>query len=325
MRRRTFIAALTAIGWPGVLRSQSGRMPVVGVLTNTSTADARVRIVPEALRARGYIEGQNIRYEFRLSDGRPEQLPDLAKQLAALGVDVIVAAATPATKAAQQATTTIPIVGVAMADPVRDGLVRNYASPEANITGNTFLGPELVPKRLAYLKELLPSISRVHVLWHPNAYAKQTMDDMVAETEHAAATLNLHLQFVAAGGPSEFEKTFQAVANGRPEALLAFPSQMFFATREKLVRLATFHRIPAMWNAREFVELGGLIMYGTSLTQLTRQAAIYVEKLIKGAKPSELPVEQPTKFDLIINTTSAGKLGLTIPPNLLARADEVIE
>src|SRR3954447_22375068 len=249
-------------------------MPVVGVLTNTSTADARVRIVPEALRARGYIEGQNIHYEFRLADGRPERLADLAKELAALRVDVIVAAATPATKAAQQATRRIPIVGVAMADPVRDGLVRNYAAPEANITGNTFLGPELVPKRLAYLKELLPSISRVHVLWHPDAFAKQTMDDMVAETGHAAAALSLHLQFVAAHRPSELQSAFQAIANDRPEALFQFPSQMFFATREEVVRLAAHHQIPAMWNAREFVELGGLIMYGTSLTQLTRQAAI---------------------------------------------------
>jgi putative ABC transport system substrate-binding protein len=300
-------------------------MPVLGVLTNTSAADPRVLIISEALRALGYIEGQNIRYEFRLSDGRPERLPDLAKELASSGVDIIVAAATPAARAAQQATRTIPIVGVAMADPVKDGLVRNYASPEANITGNTFLGPELVPKRLAYLKELLPSISRVHVLWHPDAYAKQTMDEMVAQAEQAAAALNLHLQFVAAGRPSEFENAFQAVANDRPEALFEFPSQMFYATREQLVRLAAFHRIPAMWNAREFVELGGLIMYGTSLTQLTRQAAIYVDRLIKGAKPSELPVEQPTTFELLINTTTARKLGLTIPPTLLARADEVIE
>src|SRR4051794_12068624 len=325
MRRRALITALAATGWPGVLRSQTRPIPVVGILTNISSADMRVRTILEALRALGYIEGQNIRYEFGFSDGRPERLPDLAKQLATLRVDVIFAAATPATRAAQQVTNTIPIVGVAMADPVRDGLVRNYASPEANITGNTFLGPELVPKRLAYLKELLPSISRVHVLWHPDAYAKQTMDDMVVQTEQAAAALNLHLEFVAAGRPSEFEKAFQVVASDRPEALLEFPSQMFYATREELVRLAALHGIPAMWNAREFVELGGLIMYGTSLTQLSRQAAIYVDKLIKGAKPSELPVEQPTTFELLINTTTARKLGLTIPPTLLARADEVIE
>src|SRR3954463_45023 len=232
MRRRAFIAALSATGWPGALRAQAGRMPVVGVLTNTSTADARVRIVPKALRGRGYVEGQNIRYEFRLSDGRPERLPDLAKELAILGVDVIVAAATPATKAAQQATSTIPIVGVAMADPVRDGLVRNYAAPEANITGNTFLGPELVPKRLAYLKELLPTISRVHVLWHPDAYAKQTMDDMVAEAEQAAAVLNLRLEFVAAHRPAEFDNAFEIIANDRPEALFEFPSGMFYAHKE---------------------------------------------------------------------------------------------
>ena len=179
MRRREFLAAVAATAWPCALGAQARRVPIVGVLTNTSTADVRVSLIAKTLRARGYVEGQNIRYEFRLSEGRTERLPDLATELVSLGVDVIVAAATPAIKAAQQATTIIPIVGIAMADPVRDGLVRNYAAPEANITGNTFLGPELVPKRLSYVKELLPTISRVHVLWHPDAYAKQTMDDMV--------------------------------------------------------------------------------------------------------------------------------------------------
>ena len=325
MRRRDFVAAAAATVWPGTLGAQSRRVPVVGVLTNTTTADVRVLIIPETLRVRGYVESQNIRYEFRLAEGRTERLPDLAKELVTLGVDVIVAAATPAIKAAQQATTTIPIVGIAMADPVKDGLVRNYAAPEANITGNTFLGPDLVPKRLGYLKELLPAISRVHVFWHPDAYAKETMDDMVSATEQAARALNLRLQFVAAGHPAEFEKAFGIIAGDRPEALLEFPSQMFYAGRQELVRLAGLHRIPTIWNAREFVELGGLIMYGTSLADLSRQAADYVDKLIRGAKPSELPIEQPTKFELLINATTARRLGIAIPPTLLARADEVIE
>jgi putative tryptophan/tyrosine transport system substrate-binding protein len=323
VRRREFLAAVAATAWPCALSAQARRVPIVGVLTNTSIAD--VSLIAETLRARGYAEGQNIRYEFRLSEGRTERLPDLATELVSLGVDVIVAAATPAIKAAQQATTIIPIVGIAMADPVRDGLVRNYAAPEANITGNTFLGPELVPKRLSYVKELLPTISRVHVLWHPDAYAKQTMDDMVLAAEHAATTLNLRLEFVAASRPAEFEKAFGIIADGRPEALLEFPSQTFYAGRQELVRLAALHRIPAIWNAREFVELGGLIMYGTSLLDLSRQAAVYVDKLLRGAKPSELPVEQPTKFELMINITTARTLGITIPPSLLARADEVIE
>src|SRR3954447_6894534 len=214
MRRREFIVGVGAAVWPSAIRSQTRPVPVVGILTNTSAADVRVWILPKALQALGYADGQNIRYEFAFSNGQPERLPDLARHLAMMGVDVIVAGATPATKAAQQATSTIPIVGMAMADPVRDGLVRSYASPEANITGNTFLGPELVPKRLAYLKELLPTISRVHVLWHPDAYAKQTMDDMVAQTEQAAAAaLNVQLPFVPAARPSEFENAFQAVAS----------------------------------------------------------------------------------------------------------------
>jgi putative tryptophan/tyrosine transport system substrate-binding protein len=328
MRRRDFISAVAAaapFGWASTARSQARRIHAVGILTNTSRADPRVWIVGETLRALGYVQERNIHYVFRLSEGRQERLPDLAKELVAMGVDVIVAAATPATKAAQQATGTIPIVGIAMADPVRDGLVRNYASPEANITGNTFLGPELVPKRLSFLKELLPTIARVEVLWHPEAYAKQTMDDMVAETQRAAVALNLRLNFVAANKPEELDDAFAKLAKDSPEAMLEFPSQMFYANREALVRLAAQHRIPSMWNAREFVELGGLIMYGTSLMDLSRQAAIYVDKLLKGAKPSELPVEQPTKFELLINAGTARELNIPIPPNLLARADEVIE
>jgi putative tryptophan/tyrosine transport system substrate-binding protein len=325
MRRRDFLAAAAAMAWPGAPSAQNRRVPVVGILTNTSLADMRVLIVPETLRRRGYVDGQNVRYEFRFGEGRTERLPDLAKELVAVGVDAIVAAGTPAIKAAQQATTTIPIVGTAMADPVRDGLVRNYAAPESNITGNTFLGPDLVPKRLGYLKELLPTISRVHVLWHPDAYSKQTMDDMVTAVEEAAATMDVRLEFVAVAHPAEFAKAFGIIANDRPEALLEFPSPMFYAGRQELVRLADMHRIPTIWNTREFVELGGLIMYGTSLPDLSRQAAVYVDKLIRGAKPSELPVEQPTRFELMINLRTAKALGVAVPPSLLARADEVIE
>jgi putative ABC transport system substrate-binding protein len=175
------------------------------------------------------------------------------------------------------------------------------------------------------LKELLPAIARVEVLWHPEAYAKQTMDDMVAETQRAAVALNLRLNFVAANKPEELDDAFANLAKDSPEAILEFPSQMFYANRDALVRLAAQHRIPSMWNAREFVELGGLIMYGTSLVDLSRHAAIYVDKLLKGAKPSELPVEQPTKFELLINAGTARELNIPIPPNLLARADEVIE
>src|SRR6476659_9072019 len=205
MRRRDFISAVAAaapLGWASAARSQSRRIHTVGILTNTSRADPRVWIVGETLRALGYVQERNIHYVFRLSEGRQERLPDLAKELVAMGVDVIVAAATPATKAAQQATGTIPIVGIAMADPVRDGLVRNYASPEANITGNTFLGPELVPKRLSYLKELVPPLTRVGVLWHPQAYSDQTMKEMVKEARQVAAALGMSLDFAAVSGPT---------------------------------------------------------------------------------------------------------------------------
>ena len=273
----------------------------------------------------GYIEGQNIRFEFRGAGGETERLPVLAAQLVTVSVNLILAVATPATRAAQKATSTIPIVGMAMADPVSDGLVQNYASPEANITGNTFLGPELVPKRLGYLKELLPPLTRVGVLWHPQAYSDKTMRDMVVAAQQAAADLGITLEFTAVTGAADFEAAFVSMSSSGVEALFELPSQMFFLQRQRLVDLASTHRIPAMWNGREFVEIGGLIMYGTSIDDLSRRAAVYVDKILKGSRPSELPIEQPTKFELLINTTAAKGLGITVPPALLARADEVFE
>jgi putative tryptophan/tyrosine transport system substrate-binding protein len=212
-----------------------------------------------------------------------------------------------------------------MADPIGDGLVQNYASPEANITGNTFLGPELVPKRLGHLKELLPLLTRVGVLWHPQAYSDKTMKDMVLKVEETAAALGITLNFTAVTGPADFEAAFASMSSSGVEALFQFPSQMLFFERQRLVDLASTHRIPVMWNTREFVVIGGLIMYGASLADLSRRAAIYVDRILKGSKPSELPIEQPTKFELLINTTAAKALGITVPAALLARADEVIE
>jgi putative tryptophan/tyrosine transport system substrate-binding protein len=189
----------------------------------------------------------------------------------------------------------------------------------------TFLGPELLPKRLALLKEALPTASRVVALWHPGAYGERTMSDMMKETEAAARTLGVQLRLVAVQGPDELERAFSTIAGERADALLVFPSPMLFAERRRIVDLAAKYRLPSMAMGREFAELGGLIAYGASIPGLFRRCATYVDKIIKGAKPADLPIEQPTKFDLVINIKTASALGLDIPPSLLARADEVIE
>jgi len=246
-------------------------------------------------------------------------------ELARLKVDLIVAGATPAARAAQQATTTIPIVASAMGDPVGDGLVASLARPGGNITGTTFLGPQLVPKRLELLKEALPKVTRVAALLHPGAFGERTMRDMVKDTEAAGRTLGVQFQLVEVRGPDEFDRAFSTMARQHADVLIVFDSVMLFRERSRIVALATKSRLPSMFNNRESVELGGLLSYGVSLTDLNRRAATYVDKILKGAKPGDLPVEQPTKFELVINLKTAKALGLTIPPPLLGRADQVIE
>jgi putative ABC transport system substrate-binding protein len=212
-----------------------------------------------------------------------------------------------------------------MGDPVRDGLVASLARPGGNITGSTFLGPQLVPKRLELLKEAIPKVSRVAILWHPGAFGEHTTSDMLKETEAAAGALGVQLQLLGVRGPDEFDRAFSTMARDRADALLVFPSTMLFNERRRLVDLNAKHRLPAMYNGREFAELGGFMSYGASISDLNRRAATYVDEILKGAKPSDLPVEQPTKFELVINLKTAKALGLTIPPTLLTRADEVIE
>jgi len=279
----------------------------------------------EALYELGYIEGQNIFIEYRAADGKIERLPALATELARLKLDLIFAGATPAGLAAQQVFTTTPIVVSAMGDPVRDGLVASLARPGGNITGTTFLGPELVPKRLALLREVLPRISRVAVLWHPGAFGERTMRDMLNEIAEVAGTLGMQLQLVEVREPNEIDQAFSRMARERAEALFQFPSAMLFFERRRIVELAAMHRLPSTFNERAFVQLGGLIAYGVSIADLTRHAATYVDKILKGTKPSDLPVEQPTKFELVVNLKTAKTLGVEIPATVLARADEVIE
>jgi putative tryptophan/tyrosine transport system substrate-binding protein len=331
MKRRQFVTLLGGVAaWPVAARAQqSGAVARIGFLQTARLESPEARANFDAFRqglaALGYIEGQNIVIEQRGADGQINRLSGLASELVNLKVEVIVAGGTPGSRAAQQTTTTIPIVATAMGDPVQDGIVASLARPGGNITGTTFLGPELVPKRLAFFKELLPSMSRVAVLWHPGAFSEKTTNEMIRGVEEAATALGIQLQFVQAQSPHELERAFSEMATSHADGLFEFPSPMFFSERSRLVDLAALHRLPAMYNAKEFVRLGGLIAYGASILDLYRRAASYVDKILKGAKPSELPVEQPTKFELYVNVKTAKSLGLTVPPGVLIAADEVIE
>lgn len=331
MRRRAFITMLggAAATWPLAARAQTAKVARIGYLITGALESPETRMNRDAFRQGlnelGYVEGRNIVIEYRSADGKIERLPGLATELVGLKVDLIVALATPAGRAAQQATTTIPIVVTAMGDPVRDGLVASLARPGGNITGTTFLGPELVPKRLSFLRELLPTISRVAVLWHPGAFSEPTMREMLNEVAQAARTLGVQLQLVEVRSADDFDHAFTTMVGARAEALFQFPSTLFFNERRRIVDLAARHRLPAMFNAREFVQLGGLIAYGANLAELNRRAAAYVDRILKGAKPFDLPIEQPTKLELFINLKTAKALGLAVPDRLLVGADEVIE
>jgi ABC-type uncharacterized transport system substrate-binding protein len=308
---------------------QSARVPRIGVLMTGALGSPETKAsldsVRQGLRDHGYVEGQNIQIEYRSADGNIERFPGLATELASLKVDLIVAGATPAGRAARAATATIPIIVMAMGDPVGDGLVASLARPGGNLTGTTFLGPALVSKHLALLKEALPRATRIAILWQPDAFADSTMRDMLKETEAAAKTLRVQLRFAEIRRPEDLNGAFSTIVRGHPDALLVFPSTMLFNERARIVALAAKHRLPSMFNNRQAVELGGLMSYGTSIPELLRRTGTYIDKILKGARPADLPVEQPTKFELLINLTTAKALGVTVPQSLLLRADQLID
>jgi putative tryptophan/tyrosine transport system substrate-binding protein len=332
MQRREFITLLGgAAVWPLAARAQQAtKMPRIGILTpgHADKSDASLAtlnaFVP-ALRELGYTEGQNIIIEREFGEGDPNRLRKLATELVERRVDAIVALSTPAARAAKQATTTIPIVGIGLADPVEDGLVASLARPGGNVTGTSFLGPELVAKRLQLLSQIVPGLARVSVLWHPRAYGERTMAGMLKEIESAAQSLGIKLQLVPAAGPDDLTDAFSAMTREQAEAFIVFPSPILFGQYPRIVSLAAQNRLPGIYAAREAVELGGLASYGANLPDLSRATAIYLEKILKGAKPAELPVQQPTKFELSINLKTAKALGLTITRDFLQIADEVIE
>jgi ABC-type uncharacterized transport system substrate-binding protein len=325
--RREFIGTLAG----GLLTApraseaqQAAKAPRIGFLglnlaINTNLPEA----FRQGLRDLGYVEGRNVVIEYRNAEGKFERLPTLAAELVALKVDVIVAGGRPQALAAKQATRTLPIVFIGIGDPVSIGLVTSLARPGGNITGLTLTtGPGLVGKRLELLKQAVPGVSRVTVLWQPGALSERME---VREAEAAARALGVRLQVVEARGPADFDRAFSDMTRARAGALSVFGGAMFANERGRLVNLAAKNGLPAVYPNRDYVDAGGLMSYGPNVADLWRRAATYVDKILKDAKPGDLPVEQPTKFELVINLKAAKALGLTIPPSVLGRADQVIE
>jgi len=294
MRRREFISVLGAAAtWP--LAAHSQQAPKIGVLSlgRGGKSDASLKtldVFVSAIRELGYVEDQNISFDRKFADGDAKRLDELAQEMVGHRVDAIVALATPAVRAAKKATSTIPIVGIGMADPVEDELASSLARPGGNVTGTTFLGPELVSRRLQLLKEIVPGLSRVVALWHPQAYGERTMATMLKESESAAHMLGTKLQLVPADSPADLEQAFTSIAREQADGLLLFPSPMLYSQYSRIVPFAANIRLPAMYVAREGVELGGLVSYGVNLSDLSRATAIYLDRVLKGVKPTELPI-----------------------------------
>lgn len=328
MRRRDFVvlmggAGAASVAWPLVAGAEARSILRIGYLASSGPAmTARMlAALQQGLRDLGYINGQTITVEVRQAEGRNERMPELAAELVGLKVDILVAASSPGALAAKKATSTIPIVVVA-ADPIGLGLVASLARPGGNVTGLSYFNEAIIAKRVQLLKDLVPGLTQVAVLRNPGVAVHATFWQ---ETETAARKLGLTLQPLDIRGPDDFEAAFAAATRGKAQALIAFDDGLTIAHRSRIVALAASSRLPVMYGLREFPDGGGLISYGPSFVDLLRRAATYVDKIIRGAKPADLPIEQPTKFELVINRKTANALGLAVPATLLAQADEVIE
>jgi putative ABC transport system substrate-binding protein len=324
--RRAFIARL-AVG--ALLASRSADAQTarsvhrIGYLSVTPAANGfhNLEALRAGLSALGYIEGQNITIEARWADGRIERLPQLAAELIRLRVDLLCTAGGQASGAAQQATSTIPIVFANVAFPIQSGLVASYPRPGGNITGVAFIGPEY-GKRLELLKEAYPKLSRIALIYNPDNIGSVLA---LQETQRWATDLGVRLEAHEFRRPDDFERVFAAIAAKRPDALMTTADSLLISYRTRIVDFAAKHRLLSMYPTREFVVDGGLLFYGGSIPEMFRHVATYVDKILKGAKPADLPVEQPTRFDFVINMKTAKALGLSLPPSLLLRADQVIE
>jgi putative ABC transport system substrate-binding protein len=319
--RREFLTLLggAAATWPLAARAQQqGRIPRIGIIDDTPMWDA----FRQGLRDLGYLEGQNIAFEYRRADGAPERLAEAATDLARRPVDVIATFGTAPSIAAKAATTTIPIVMIAVGDVVRTGLVQGLAHPGGNITGNTLLGPEVQPKRLQLFKAAVPALSRVALLWNPdNASNRLTAEEVRA----AAATLSMTFTVVPVRRAEELDGALAAMMLERPDGLMVTGDPLHQFHVGRIIDFLANNRLPGLFQFRENVVAGGLMSYGASLPDLFRRAAGYVDKILRGTRPADLPVEQPTKFELVVNLETAKALGLSLSPGLLAIADEVIE
>ena len=328
MDRRAFarVVGLGLLSAPRFARAQqAAKVFRVGYLSVSSSAgDPHLRgAFRQGLRELGWVEGQNVAIEYRFAEGRPNGLPDLAAELIRLKVDVIVAPGSPATAAAKSATGTIPVVMVGSGQPVELGFITSLARPGGIVTGLSFsVGWELFGKQLELVREIVPKVRRVAVLSNP---ANSAHASIIENVKVAARSLEVPLQLLEARRPDEFDGAFTAMVKERVRALLVLADGTFLLHKARLTELAAKSRLPAAYGYREHVDAGGLISYGPSLSDLWRRAAVYVDKILKGAKPADLPVEQPTKFELVINLKTARALGLTIPQSLLLRADEVIQ
>ena len=302
---------------------QPKKIPVIGILISAlpSAAASRVKAFQLGLRELGYVEGKNILFEYRYADGKLEPVPELAAELVRLKVDVLVTDTSNATEAAKNATKTIPVVFTTANDPVGDGQVASLARPGGNLTGFSILALDLNGKRLELLKEAFPKIERVAFL---TRLGTATGEQRFKEAEADAKGLALRLQFLGAKGPDDLESAFDAAKRSGVQAVLAHPSTFVSTNRSRIIELAARHRLPVIYSGAEAAEAGGLMSYGPDIVDNYRRAAIYVDKILKGTKPADLPVQQPMKFEFVINLKAAKQIGLTIPPNVLLRADKVI-
>jgi len=318
------ITAILLISLHRAEAQQPTKVPRIGYLTG-ATPDgqaARIDSFRQGLRELGYLEGKNVVVEYRYAELKPDRLPALAAELVHLKVDVIVTSAGGMTRAAKEATHTIPIVMAQDNDPVANGFVTSLARPGGNITGLSNVAPEISGKQLELLKEIIPKLSRAAIL---GTSAKLPSNaQQLREIERAAGAFKVKLQYLTVLSPKDIKTAFRAATKGRADAVLVLPGSIFYSRRPQIIKFAVESRLPAIYNRSEYVEDGGLVTYGASLPDLDRRASTYVDKILKGANPAALPVEQPTKFELVINLKTAKQIGLMIPPNVLARADRVI-
>ena len=325
MNRRVLLLQLGgALTAARSLRAQQKAMPVIGFLSVRSPGEAAgvLRAFHQGLRETGYVEGQNVAIEYRWAEGRYDRLPALAADLVGRKVDVIAAIAAPSIVAAKNTTSAIPIVFLTGTDPVDDGLVASLARPGGNLTGVSILTLEMMPKRLELISELVPKARKIALLVNPN---NPNADPIIRGAQVAARTKWVELKIVRAGSESEIDAAFASFIQLQAGALLVGTDPLFTSRRAQMVALASRHAVPAMYEYREFPDAGGLISYGANLPGAWRQLGTYAGRILKGEKPADLPVQQPTTFELVVNLKTAKALGLTVPPSILARADEVIE